>query len=141
MNLTDEAYKVRYKLQMVASNYRSQLGEHLFLSVNIGHKGSAVGMLSRYCGGDKQRKRVLAFLFGDNPAIYTEISSKTLSLYQWAALLAWMDSEKVPGVGWMPSAQFYRDIQVVLEYLNLKPEAVDETLLAKANANPDGYTL
>lgn len=79
-------------------------------AVNQGQRGAIIGALNRYCGGDKYRHKVLAFLF--DPA-REEMSTDDLSAAQWYALSKWVEFAKIEGQ-WTVTQKFIVECAFIL---------------------------
>jgi len=112
-----------------------------------GHKGSIIGNLNKYMGGDLRRQLALYWLF-DREEWQGRMemkSSKTLTEGQWQALNRWIDASHEPvrdewlisqrfiteakAVADVAEAQYYADNAVQLDPLfDEYPEAVKEAM-------------
>ncbi len=71
-----------------------------------GTHGAIVGQLNKICGSDRDRHRVLKYLFGKE-------STKLLSTEEWWALNKWIDAELI-GDAWYPQENLRDEIECIL---------------------------
>jgi hypothetical protein len=87
-------------------------GTHAELEGHL-HKGSIVGYLNKYIGGDDNRKAVLGFVFKGQPGLL--MSTKELNPGEWFALARWIDAYHSDEDGkWHVSERFEIEALLVL---------------------------
>jgi hypothetical protein len=77
-------------------------------------RGTAVGRLNQYLGGNEMRKIVLSWLFSGDFEVITPRSSKTLSNAQMVAIVEWIDWWQDDDLVWHVGETFVHEAICVL---------------------------
>lgn len=94
-------------LEQLRSELRTDSRSYSNAIMTKGQIGSIIGNLNKALGGDRNRRRVIGWIFYDDvEGEIFEVHSHYVINGQWHALFGWIDSYQDQGHQWQPSLRF-----------------------------------